>query len=82
MNCPLACRDTTFDVSVLETKRFDESCIMNLECFVKNGKIHCLRKKSTNITNTLLQYSLRLSYLHPESYTIIEEKGYTILANC
>ena len=75
MNCLLACIDTTFDVNVLETKRFEESCIMNLESFVTNGTIHCLREQSTNITNTLLQYSLRLSYLHPESYTIIEEKG-------
>ena len=75
MNCLLACRDTTFDVNVLKTKRFEKSCIMNLESFETNGSIHCLRKQSTNITKTLLQYSLRLSYLHPESYTIIEEKG-------
>ena len=75
MNCLLACRDTTFDVNVLETKRFDKSCIMNLESFKTNGTIHCWRKQSTNITNTLLQYSLRLSYLHPESYAVTEEKG-------
>ena len=75
MNCLLACRDTTFNVNVLKTIRFQESCIMNLESFETNGSIHCLRKQSTNITKTLLQYSLRLSYLHPESCAIIEEKG-------
>ena len=75
MNCLLACRDTTFDVNVLETKRFEEPCIMNLEFFKTNGSTHCLRKLSTNINKKLLQYSLRLSCLHPESYKIIEEKG-------
>ena len=73
MNCPVACKETSFEVSIFEAKNNAETCIADVE-LIEAGSIKCYLNKSTRQTNTLLQYSFSLFYLHSESYTTIEDK--------
>ena len=73
MNCPLACKETSFEISILETKSTKKTCIADVER-IDAGSIKCYPNRSTKQTITLLYSSFSLSYLHSESYTTIEEK--------
>ena len=73
MNCPLACKETSFEISILETKSTMKTCIAAVER-IQAGSLKCDSNRSTRQTTTLLHSSLGLSYLHSESYTTIEEK--------
>ena len=61
MNCPLACKETSFEVSILETKSTAKTCIADVE-LIEAGYIKCYPNKSTRQKTTLLQYSLTLSF--------------------
>ena len=73
MNCPLAYKETSFEISILETKSTKKTCIADVER-IDAGSIKCYPNRSTKQTITLLYSSFSLSYLHSESYTTIEEK--------
>ena len=61
MNCPLACKETSFEVSILETKNTAKTCIADVE-LIEAGYIKCYPNKSSRQATTLLQYSLTLSF--------------------